>query len=127
MYFSFLKSPNPPVYLKPVKADLNKSVVKVAVMQENKVCQDNFMFQKDETSSMANKRPPTGAPKAEATPAPAPADMKLRLIVNKQKISQSEAYRVVEKKKTFPKERQFKVEKKNRTDEPMEEDVIGIK
>ena len=30
------------------------------------------------TSSMANKRPPTGAPKAEAMPAAAPAEMKFR-------------------------------------------------
>ena len=74
-----MKSPNPPSYLNPVKAELNKSVVKVAVMQAKKVCQDNFMFQNEETSSIANKRPPTGAPKAEATPAPAPAEMKLRL------------------------------------------------
>ena len=28
---------------------------------------------------MAKSRPPTGAPKAEATPAAAPAEMKLRL------------------------------------------------
>ena len=37
------------------------------------------MFQKEETSSIANNRPPTGAPNAEATPAPAPAEMKFRL------------------------------------------------
>lgn len=41
------------------------------------------MFQKEETSSIENKRPPTGAPKAEATPAAAPADMKLRLKIRK--------------------------------------------
>ena len=58
---------------------MNKSVVKVAVMHAKNVCQDNFMFQKEETSSMAKRRPPTGAPKAEATPAPAPAEIKLRL------------------------------------------------
>lgn len=48
-------------------------------MVQKKICQDNFMFQNDETSSIANSKPPTGAPKAEATPAPAPAEMKLRL------------------------------------------------
>lgn len=37
------------------------------------------MVQKDDTSSMENSRPPTGAPNAEATPAAAPADTKLRL------------------------------------------------
>ena len=37
------------------------------------------MFQNEDTSSIENSRPPTGAPKAEATPAAAPAEMKLRL------------------------------------------------
>lgn len=37
------------------------------------------MFQNEETSSIENKRPPTGAPNADATPAAAPADIKLRL------------------------------------------------
>ena len=37
------------------------------------------MLQNEETSSIANSRPPTGAPNAEATPAAAPAEMKLRL------------------------------------------------
>lgn len=37
------------------------------------------MFQKEDTSSIENKRPPTGAPNAEATPAAAPAEIKLRL------------------------------------------------
>jgi hypothetical protein len=37
------------------------------------------MFQKDDTSSIEKSSPPTGAPKAEATPAAAPAEMKLRL------------------------------------------------
>lgn len=51
----------------------------VDTMQAKNVCHDNFMFQKDDTSSMENSSPPTGAPKAEATPAAAPAEMKLRL------------------------------------------------
>ena len=55
------------------------TVVKVATIQQKKVIHDNFMFQKDETSSMANSKPPTGAPNADATPAPAPAEMKFRL------------------------------------------------
>ena len=38
------------------------------------------MFQKEDTSSIENNRPPTGAPKADATPAAAPAEMKLRLL-----------------------------------------------
>lgn len=37
------------------------------------------MFQNDETSSIENRSPPTGAPKAEETPAAAPAEIKLRL------------------------------------------------
>ena len=37
------------------------------------------MFQNEETSSMLNSRPPTGAPKAEDTPAATPADIKFLL------------------------------------------------
>jgi hypothetical protein len=48
-------------------------------MQQKKICQDKVVVQKDETSSMENRRPPTGAPKADATPAAAPADTKFRL------------------------------------------------
>ena len=48
-------------------------------MQAKNVCHDNFMFQKEDTSSIENNSPPTGAPKADATPAAAPAEMKLRL------------------------------------------------
>lgn len=55
------------------------TVVNVDTMQQKNVCQESFMFQKDETSSIENKRPPTGAPNADATPAAAPAEMKLRL------------------------------------------------
>ena len=44
-------------------------MVKVAVIQQKNTCHDRVFFQKDETSSMANRRPPTGAPKAEAIPA----------------------------------------------------------
>lgn len=56
-------------------------------MQAKNVCQDNFMFQKEETSSIENSSPPTGAPKAEATPAAAPAEIKLRLLVQIQLIN----------------------------------------
>ena len=45
------------------------------------------MFQNDETSSIENKSPPTGAPNAEATPAAAPAEMKLRLSEKEKLIS----------------------------------------
>lgn len=48
-------------------------------MQQKNVCHESFMFQKDDTSSIENKSPPTGAPNAEATPAAAPAEMKFRL------------------------------------------------
>ena len=50
-------------------------------MQQKKICHDSVVVQKDDTSSMENSRPPTGAPKAEATPAAAPADTKLRLTI----------------------------------------------
>ena len=53
--------------------------MKVEVIAQKNICQESFKFQKDETSSMEKRRPPTGAPNAEATPAAAPALMKLRL------------------------------------------------
>ena len=56
------------------------TVVNVDTMQAKNVCQDNFMFQKEDTSSIEKSRPPTGAPNAEATPAAAPAEIKLRLV-----------------------------------------------
>ena len=55
------------------------TVVNVDTMQAKNVCQDSFMFQNEDTSSIENNKPPTGAPKADATPAAAPAEMKLRL------------------------------------------------
>ena len=54
-------------------------MVNVATMQQKKVCQDNFKFQNEDTSSMLNKRPPTGAPNAEDTPAATPAEIKFLL------------------------------------------------
>ena len=54
----------------------NKPVVNVAVMQQKKTCHDRVFFQNEETSSMAKRSPPTGAPKAEAMPAAAPAEIK---------------------------------------------------
>lgn len=54
-------------------------MVNVDTIQQKNVCQESFMFQNEETSSIENKRPPTGAPNADATPAAAPADIKLRL------------------------------------------------
>lgn len=55
------------------------SAVNVANIQQKKIIQPNLIVQNDETSSMANSSPPTGAPKAAATPAAAPAVVKLRL------------------------------------------------
>ena len=72
------KRPKSPLYRKPWKDELSKSVVKVATMQQKKTCHDSLFFQNDDTSSIANRRPPTGAPKAEAMPAAAPADIKFR-------------------------------------------------
>ena len=65
--------------MNPSNAELNRSVVNVDTIQQKNTCQESFMLQNDETSSIANSRPPTGAPNAEATPAAAPAEMKLRL------------------------------------------------
>ena len=62
-----------------MKAELNKSVVNVDTIQQKKICHDNVTVQNDDTSSMENNSPPTGAPKAEATPAAAPAEIKFLL------------------------------------------------
>ena len=60
--------------------ELKRSAVNVDNMQQKKIIQPNFMLQKDDTSSMAKSSPPTGAPKAAATPAAAPAVVKFRLL-----------------------------------------------
>ena len=59
--------------------ELKRSAVNVDSIQEKKIIQPNFILQKEDTSSIANSNPPTGAPKAAATPAAAPAVVKLRL------------------------------------------------
>lgn len=82
MYLVVLNWPNAPVNLNPAKAELNKSVVKVEIMQQKNICHDKVVVQNDDTSSIENRRPPTGEPKADATPAAAPADMKLRLKIH---------------------------------------------
>ena len=74
-----LNNPKSCLYLNPWNEELSKSVVNVAVMQQKNTCQDNLFFQNDETSSMAKSRPPTGAPKADAIPAAAPALIKFLL------------------------------------------------
>lgn len=79
MYLVVLNWPNPPVYWNPAKAELKRSVVKVEIIQQKKICQERVVVQKEDTSSIENRRPPTGEPKAEATPAAAPAEIKLRL------------------------------------------------
>lgn len=62
-----------------MKAELKMSDVDVAMMQQKNICHDRVLLQKEETSSMQKRRPPTGAPKAADTPAATPADMKFRL------------------------------------------------
>ena len=74
-----LNKPKSPLYLNPWKAEFSKSVVNVATMQQKKTCHESLFFQNDDTSSMANSSPPTGAPNAEAMPAAAPAEMKFLL------------------------------------------------
>mmetsp|Transcript_5083 Transcript_5083/g.11089 ORF Transcript_5083/g.11089 Transcript_5083/m.11089 type:complete len:302 (-) Transcript_5083:434-1339(-) len=59
--------------------ELKKSAVNTLIMHAKKICQESFWFQKDATSSKQKRRPPTGAPKAAATPAATPAVMKSRL------------------------------------------------
>ena len=60
------------------------TVVNVATIVQKKIWPDNLMSHNNETSRscIANKRPPTGAPKAEATPEPIPAEIKFRLWKN---------------------------------------------
>ena len=79
MYLLVLNAPKLPVYSKSVKAELKRSVVKVATIQQKNICQDNVTVQNEHTSSIENNSPPTGAPKAEATPAAAPAEIKFLL------------------------------------------------
>lgn len=79
MYLSVWNKPNSPSTLKPSKDELNRSAVNVASMQQKKIIHPSFIDQYDETSSIANSNPPTGAPNAAATPAAAPAVVKLRL------------------------------------------------
>ena len=79
IYLSVLNSPKDETKWKALYDELNRSAVKVASMQQKKIIQPSFIDQNDETSSIANRRPPTGAPKAAATPAAAPAVVKLRL------------------------------------------------
>ena len=79
IYLSVWKRPKLPTGRKASKDELKMSAVKVASMQQKKIIQPSFNVQKDDTSSMANSRPPTGAPNAAATPAAAPAVVKFRL------------------------------------------------
>ena len=87
MYSSALNLPNEPSNLKPLNEELKRSVVTDEIMAQKNICQVSFMFQKEDTSSIENKTPPTGAPKADATPAAAPALMKflLRAINDRKK------------------------------------------
>ena len=79
MYLSVLKRPNMPSKWKSWNEELKRSQVNVAIMQQKNVIQPSFRLQNDDTSSMANNSPPTGAANAAETPAAAPAVVKLRL------------------------------------------------
>lgn len=83
MNLSVWKSPNCPSIWKESNDELKISAVNVASMQQKKIIQPSFILQNDDTSSMANSKPPTGAPNAAATPAAAPAVVKFRLKNNK--------------------------------------------
>ena len=80
-----INMPMTPVNLNRAKHDLRRSVVTVAIVAQKKICQANFTFQNDDSSSMQKRRAPTGALNAAATPAAAPALMKLRLQWSKAK------------------------------------------
>ena len=51
----------------------------VATIQQKNICQERVVVQNEDTSSMENNSPPTGAPNAEETPAAAPAEIKFLL------------------------------------------------
>ena len=86
MYLFVWNKPNTCFSLNDSMDELKRSAVNVDNMQQKKIIQPNFMLQKDDTSSMAKSSPPTGAPKAAATPAAAPAVVKFRLL-NKESIA----------------------------------------
>lgn len=79
MYLSFLKSPKLPWSLKPSSAVLNKSATVFPIMQHRRICRPSFALQNEASVSMTNTHPPMGAPSVAATPAPAPAAVKVRL------------------------------------------------
>lgn len=74
-----LNKPNPLVTRNPSNAELSSDEVNTDTIQQKNICQLSLSFQNDETSSIENSRPPTGAPNAVETPAAAPADTKFRL------------------------------------------------
>lgn len=51
---------------------------KINILNEVVFYHDSLFFQNDDTSSIAKSNPPTGAPKADAIPAAAPAEIKFR-------------------------------------------------
>lgn len=73
-----MRRPNCPVKVKALNALAMSSVEMVESMQLKKVSHARWWDQKLEISSRTKSSPPMGAPKAEATPAAAPAEMKLR-------------------------------------------------
>ncbi len=79
-------------------------------------CQLSLTLQWLETSSMAKRSPPTGAPKAEATPAAAPAETKSRLSreLRKRRKKGSEKPAVLEPNWDTPAPTFFKKIQKNR-------------
>jgi hypothetical protein len=65
--------PKRPWYWNPLRAVFMSCAVAVATVAVKKVCQDKRLPQKEERSSMAKSKPPTGALKPAATPAATPA------------------------------------------------------
>ena len=61
--------------------------MKAETIQQKNVCQPNLSLQKLDTSSIAKRSPPTGAPNAALTPAPAPAVRKFLLAITTNVIS----------------------------------------
>lgn len=77
--FDSRNKPNDPEYWKPENDELKRFVVNAASMEQKNTCHVNRFDQKLDTSSIEKSSPPTGDPKADDTPAAAPAEMKLRL------------------------------------------------
>mmetsp|Transcript_23659 Transcript_23659/g.60756 ORF Transcript_23659/g.60756 Transcript_23659/m.60756 type:complete len:308 (-) Transcript_23659:313-1236(-) len=72
------KRPKWPLSRTALSAERRKLMLRKAVMQAKNTCHESDTVQYDAISSNANRRPPTGAPNATATPTATPAVTKSR-------------------------------------------------